>query len=43
MHKELQLHRYYLIIFIKKEESEAFKGLKTGNRIATWLSYVSFI
>ena len=27
--------------FARKEESEAFKGLKTGNRIATWLSYMS--
>lgn len=27
--------------FARKEESNAFKGLNTGNRIATWLSYMS--
>lgn len=27
--------------FARKEESNAFQGLNTGNRIATWLSYMS--
>lgn len=28
-------------VFLQKDEPDAFKELGTGNRIATWLFYVS--
>lgn len=30
-----------LVISVQKDEPDAFKELGTGNRIATWLFYVS--
>lgn len=29
------------LVYIQKDEPDAFKELGTGNRIATWLFYVS--
>lgn len=31
----------YVLLFSQKDEPDAFKELGTGNRIATWLFYVS--
>lgn len=31
----------YSWLFLQKDEPDAFKELGTGNRIATWLFYVS--
>lgn len=37
----LQDNRFLVVVCFQKDEPDAFEELGTGNRIATWLLYVS--